>query len=638
NVAGDDMDWTRRSGSTPSSSTGPSSAHGGSYYVYTESSSPNYPNKTAILEGSCFDFSATSDEELSFWYHMYGTSMGTLYVEVSEDCVAWTTVWSLSGNQGNAWYQAVVDLSAYSETTITIRFRGVTGSSYTSDMSVDDISVTATSGPECTVPGDCDDGLYCNGVEDCVAGNCVPGTAVDCSDGVGCTDDSCNEGTDSCDNVANDANCDNGQWCDGAEWCDDVSDCQAGTAPDCTDAVACTVDSCNEGTDSCDNTPDDGYCDDGVYCNGAETCDAGAGCLAGTDVDCDDGVGCTDDSCNEGTDSCDNIANDAYCPDNGLFCDGDEFCDAVADCSSTGDPCDPGDVCNEGTDTCDPGGGGAQMEAVSLSVGGTPVTVTLTNTYASAVVACSVQYNNNTTPVVPRVTNVGSTSFDVYLQNPSGGAVATETVSCIVVKEGTWTIDGVNIEAQKYLSTVTDENNSWVGEAQTYGQTYTNPVVIGQVMSDNDALWSVFWCQGSSRTSPPSASALKTGKEVAEDTDTSRADETIGFIVFEEGHGTIGGVEFEALVGADTVAGVTNSPPYTYTFDTSFSSAPAVAVTTMAGMDGGNGGWSYTYGASPITETTLGLVIDEDMIGDTERSHTAEQVGYVVFESALVYP
>jgi hypothetical protein len=574
---------------------------------------------------------------MTFWYHMYGSAMGTLYLEASEDCASWTTVWSLSGNQGNAWYEANVDLSAYDGTRLSLRFRGVTGSSYTSDMSVDDITITATVGPTCTVPADCDDGLWCNGAEDCVGGNCVDGTAVDCSDGVGCTDDSCNEGTDSCDNVANDANCDNGLWCDGAEWCDDVADCQAGTAPDCTDAVACTVDSCNEGTDSCDNTPDDGYCDDGAYCNGAETCDAGAGCLPGTDVDCDDGVGCTDDSCNEGTDSCDSIASDAYCPDNGLFCDGTEYCDVVADCSSTGDPCSGGEICNEETDTCDPGDA-AKMEAGSVTIGGTAVTVNLTNTYVSPVVVCSVQYNNNTTPVVTRITSVTSTSFDLYLQNPSGGAVATENVSCVVVEEGTWTIDGVNIEAQTYLSTVTDENNSWVGEAQTYGQTYTNPVVIGQVMSDNDPMWSVFWCQGTARGNPPIATALKTGKTVCEDTDTTRANETVGFIVFEAGHGTIGGVAFEALVGADTVRGVTDTPPYTYTFNTSFGSAPTVAVTTMAGVDGGNGGWSYTHGPTMATTTTLYLSIDEDQVGDSERNHTTEQVGYVVFESAVVYP
>jgi hypothetical protein len=202
--------------------------------------------------------------------------------------------------------------------------------------------------------GNCDNGLFCDGAETCDAVlDCQAGTTVDCNDGVGCTDDSCNETTDTCDNVANDANCDDGLFCNGAETCDAVLDCQAGTTVDCDDGVGCTDDSCNETTDTCDNAPNDALCDNGLFCDGAETCDAVLDCQAGTTVDCDDGVGCTDDSCNETTDTCDNVANNANCPDNGQFCDGTESCDAVNDCVSSGDPCLPGGFCNETTDTCD---------------------------------------------------------------------------------------------------------------------------------------------------------------------------------------------------------------------------------------------------------------------------------------------
>ena len=203
---------------------------------------------------------------------------------------------------------------------------------------------------ECLGDGDCDDGAFCNGIETCVVGACVPGTPVDCDDSVGCTVDSCNETTDSCDHLANDANCDNGQFCDGIETCDALLDCQAGTAVSCDDGVGCTDDSCNEATDSCDNTANDANCDNGQFCDGSETCDAVLDCQAGTAVNCDDGVGCTDDTCNEGTDACDNIANDANC-DNGLFCDGAETCDATLDCQAGADPC-PGQSCDEGGDAC----------------------------------------------------------------------------------------------------------------------------------------------------------------------------------------------------------------------------------------------------------------------------------------------
>jgi cysteine-rich repeat protein len=71
-------------------------------------------------------------------------------------------------------------------------------------------------------------------------------------------------------------------------------------------------------------------------------------------VGCGDGVGCTDDSCDEINDSCLNTPNDNNCPDDGLFCTGQEICDAQNDCSSSGDPCPTGTVCEDQADTCEP--------------------------------------------------------------------------------------------------------------------------------------------------------------------------------------------------------------------------------------------------------------------------------------------
>ncbi len=200
----------------------------------------------------------------------------------------------------------------------------------------------------------CDNGLFCDGAETCdPALDCQSGSLPNCDDGVGCTDDSCNESTDSCDHVANNTNCDDGLACNGAETCSANFDCQAGTPVSCDDGVGCTMDTCNEPGGTCTNAPSDPACDDGAYCNGVETCDPALDCQSGTPVNCNDGVGCTDDSCNEATDSCDNVANDANC-DNGLFCDGTETCDPALDCQAGSDPCLPGETCNDATDNCDP--------------------------------------------------------------------------------------------------------------------------------------------------------------------------------------------------------------------------------------------------------------------------------------------
>jgi len=204
---------------------------------------------------------------------------------------------------------------------------------------------------QCFADADCDDGQYCNGSETCdINGQCQPGTPFDCDDGVDCTVDSCNETTDTCDNVPDDGFCDDGLYCTGSETCDTLLGCQASTPVVCDDGVSCTVDSCNEVTDVCDYVPDNGLCDNGLYCDGVETCDPLLGCQASTPVICDDGVECTVDSCNEATDTCDFVPDDGFC-DDGLYCNGAEFCDTLLDCQAGTNPCS-NTTCDEASDRC----------------------------------------------------------------------------------------------------------------------------------------------------------------------------------------------------------------------------------------------------------------------------------------------
>ncbi|WP_214083688.1 choice-of-anchor E domain-containing protein [Methanothrix sp.] len=204
----------------------------------------------------------------------------------------------------------------------------------------------------------CDDGLWCNGIETSNGLICLPGTPPDCSDGIECTIDFCNEETDRCEHRADDSKCDDGLWCNGAETCDPAKGCQPGTPPDCNDGIECTIDFCNEETDRCEHRPDDSKCDDGIFCNGAETCDPVEGCLPGTPPDCNDNIECTIDFCNEETDRCEHRPDDSKC-DDGIFCNGAETCDPVEGCLlGTPPDCNDNiectiDFCNEETDECE---------------------------------------------------------------------------------------------------------------------------------------------------------------------------------------------------------------------------------------------------------------------------------------------
>ncbi len=245
---------------------------------------------------------------------------------------------------GTSVIQSADTASAILGTAICNEF----GNVVPADIDFGQVTVTVA---DCFDNIDCDDALFCNGPETCVSNVCQAGTPPTLSDGVVCTDDTCDEVNNIVVNTPNDANCDNGLFCDGTETCDATLDCQAGTPPTLTDGVVCTDDTCDEVNNVVVNTPNDANCDNGLFCDGSETCDATLDCQAGTPPTLTDGVVCTDDTCDEVNNVVVNTPNDANC-DNGLFCDGSETCDATLDCQAGSPPTlTDGVVCTD--DTCD---------------------------------------------------------------------------------------------------------------------------------------------------------------------------------------------------------------------------------------------------------------------------------------------
>lgn len=272
------------------------------------------------------------------------------------------------------------------------------------------------------------------------------------------------------------------------------------------------------------------------------------------------------------------------------------------------------------------------MEAGTVIADGTPQTVALQGSYNRPVVVCSPQAVDNSEPFVVRVDTVTGGSFRVWLQRCDGGAVQPDTVHYMVMEEGVYNIDGVLCEARRYESTQTEYNPSWDGVQRSFANRYTSPVVFGQVMTARDADWSVFWCRGSSAGSAPSSSSFYIGKHVGEDPDTDRADETLGYIVFESGRHAINGVGVDVRLSSDAVMGVTNGSGTNANFHQSFDNPPEVVVASQSGMDGNNGSWAMLWGAAATTTGRARVIVDEDTLRDPERSHTTEQVSVIAFE------
>ncbi|NOQ26220.1 MAG: T9SS type A sorting domain-containing protein [Bacteroidales bacterium] len=163
NESNDDIDWSVTSGASPSSSTGPSGDHtsGNGVYLYTESSGSNNA-KIAKVSSPVIDLTSYTTSTVTFWYHMYSVdnTIGSLTIDLfyngtqyNNVSVNWngTVATSISGDQGDAWYQATVDISAADGSSdFVFTFDALTGSDFAGDMAIDDFSVTGTDASKST--------------------------------------------------------------------------------------------------------------------------------------------------------------------------------------------------------------------------------------------------------------------------------------------------------------------------------------------------------------------------------------------------------------------------------------------------------------------------------------------------------
>ena len=274
-------------------------------------------------------------------------------------------------------------------------------------------------------------------------------------------------------------------------------------------------------------------------------------------------------------------------------------------------------------------------------VGFIPQSVPLDNSYTSPVPICiNVVPSQATPPVVPRIGLITGSSFELSVQSmPATDPGTTYTVHCLIAEEGTFTLpDGRQFQA--ITTTVSDTlgNNAggWDDTVNISGSIaagFTNPVVLGGVISSNDSRATAFHANDCERRQNEPfqagvADGICVGYHVGEQNGLPiYQPETVGVIIVEEGSGTVNNVAYEAERGPDAIDGVGNNGN-SYTVGGDFD----VGVSTQAGEDGGQGGWAVLFGNDPLPNNQLRLASDEETVaGDTSRTHTNEIFDYWIF-------
>ncbi|XP_050399724.1 uncharacterized protein LOC126816958 [Patella vulgata] len=148
-TVGDDFDWTRAQGKTPSANTGPLKDHTceseKGHFMFIEASAKGKGNNAIIYSPL---YRGMTQQCVEFFYHMNGRHIGTLNVYARARGAELDSVWRAYGNQGNVWSFARLGIpKELARAGYQIAFEGITENGYQGDISIDDVSVTDAACP-----------------------------------------------------------------------------------------------------------------------------------------------------------------------------------------------------------------------------------------------------------------------------------------------------------------------------------------------------------------------------------------------------------------------------------------------------------------------------------------------------------
>lgn len=280
---------------------------------------------------------------------------------------------------------------------------------------------------------------------------------------------------------------------------------------------------------------------------------------------------------------------------------------------------------------------------INTSVGGSAewAEVTFQETFGSVPMVFALPTNSNSDPATLRIRNVTTTGFEIGLTEPTGsdGQTSAMTVDYFAAETGTYNFAG-GVRVIVGSHTTSTQQGRFISGANwddvNFSSTFaTPPAVIAQVQTIN--------------SQPPldaginadpfievairnvTTSDVDMALERAETRTGTLIAETIGYLAMESGDQvSIEGETINATLTPDNVSGWNNGC-YVRNFSTGFGTTPLV-VASQNSRDGGDGGWVRRCS---ISDSAVGLTIDEDVDNDTDRSHTTEEVGVLAISGAF---
>jgi len=292
--------------------------------------------------------------------------------------------------------------------------------------------------------------------------------------------------------------------------------------------------------------------------------------------------------------------------------------------------------------------------AHDTSVNGSPVRIDFQEQFDVAPIVVALIGSTGTDAAKIRITNITTTGFDELIIEPNdfGGTHITETIHYIAVEPGRHVLpDGRIIEAGRQDITAVQHGRGVAGPESFASISYSAPLpilpaVLAHIQSANSETRTV-----ATQTSQPYLTSTHqnitaTGFELAlERSEVNEGPipsaETVGWIAFPSGTSGIfpdvGGNNI-TWSGVNTASNIQGFDEGCFTNSFGQSSASAVVIAKKSSHFGGDGGWIRRCS---LSDTQIGLTVDEDTSRDSERRHISETASIIAFSQpfhALLEP
>jgi hypothetical protein len=255
----------------------------------------------------------------------------------------------------------------------------------------------------------------------------------------------------------------------------------------------------------------------------------------------------------------------------------------------------------------------------------------MNETFTRPIIVCTSYYAQVNNPVVIRVRNYvdGGNTFEMSLVSlrPDQRLIAPVQVDCFTTEAGVYTLEehGIRFEARRYVSTYTNSINNWSGAYDFVPvNKYDNAVVLGQVMTEFNYLWTSFYSRGYD------GSKVVIGKQGPVQNEY-RSVEILGVIVMEaktEYTGIWRGRTYQAIPAGPVIRGVSDTP--VAGFRTSDHITPTLGVNTISSMnDESQGGFSVWFGRPNVA---LAGDINVAISAGNAPNRLPESAGILIFE------